>query len=292
MIRNILLALIVAINLYFIIYFLRDIFKNKQNFKEEPGDMRLLPFTSFITFFLSTFGVSYFAIGTVLYPKLKWVSMKKLPGTLNTQCVVPVAVMALSYITAINVGIKTLAVCIICQIIGAYLGPRFVVKLPEKTIKLFVGIGLVIAAFLIFMGQMNWIPSNGTASELYGGKLILAGFLLFVYGALNNIGIGSYALTMVTVYLLGLNPVAAFPIMMGACTFSVPIGSVQFIKFDEYSRKITLFTSTFGVLGVLVAVFLVKSLDTYILKWIVILVLLYSAYTMLSSQLKKATATN
>ena len=139
---------------------------------------------------------------------------------------------------------------------------------------------------LNFMGQMNWIPSNGTASELYGGKLILAGFLLFVYGALNNIGIGSYALTMVTVYLLGLNPVAAFPIMMGACTFSVPIGSVQFIKFDEYSRKITLFTSTFGVLGVLVAVFLVKSLDTYILKWIVILVLLYSAYTMLSSQLK------
>lgn len=241
---------------------------------------------------LSTFGVSDFAIGTVLYPKLKWVSMKKLPGTLNTQCVVPVAVMALSYITAINVGIKTLAVCIICQIIGAYLGPRFVVKLPEKTIKLFVGIGLVIAAFLIFMGQMNWIPSNGTASELYGGKLILAGFLLFVYGALNNIGIGSYALTMVTVYLLGLNPVAAFPIMMGACTFSVPIGSVQFIKFDEYSRKITLFTSTFGVLGVLVAVFLVKSLDTYILKWIVILVLLYSAYTMLSSQLKKATAAN
>lgn len=52
MIRNILLALIVAINLYFIIYFLRDLFKNKQNFKEEPGDMRLLPFTSFITFFV------------------------------------------------------------------------------------------------------------------------------------------------------------------------------------------------------------------------------------------------
>ena len=132
---------------------------------------------------------------------------------------------------------------------------------------------------------MNWIPSNGTASELYGGKLILAGFLLFVYGALNNIGIGSYALTMVTVHLLGLNPAAAFPIMMGACTFSVPIGSVQFIKFNEYSRKITLLLQP-SVLGVLVAVFLVKSLDTYILKWIVILVLLYSAYTMLGSQLK------
>ena len=52
---------------------------------------------------------------------------------------------------------------------------------------------------------------------------------------------------MVTVYMLGLNPVAAFPIMMGACTFSVPVGSVQFIKLDDYSRKITLFTATFGV---------------------------------------------
>lgn len=191
--------------------------------------------------------------------------------------------MALSYITSIEVGIKTLVVCIVCQVIGAYIGPKFVVKLPERTIKIFVSIGLIVAAILIFAGQMNWIPSNGTATELYGGKLILAGVLLFVFGALNNIGIGSYALTMVTVYMLGLNPAAAFPIMMGACTFSVPVGSVQFVKFGEYSRKITLFAATFGVLGVLCAVFLVKSLDTVMLKWVVILVLIYSAYSMIAS---------
>ncbi len=93
---------------------------------------------------------------------------------------------------------------------------------------------------------------------------------------------------MVTVYLLGLNPIAAFPIMMGACTFSVPVGSVQFIKLDDYSRKITLFTATFGVLGVLVAVFLVKQLNTYLLNWLVVIVLLYSAYTMLSKQKEEA----
>jgi uncharacterized membrane protein YfcA len=75
--------------------------------------------------------------------------------------------------------------------------------------------------------------------------------------------------------------------MMGACTFSVPVGSVQFIKLDEYSRKITFFAATFGVLGVLVAVFFVKSLDTYLLKWLVIFVLLYSSYTMLSAEIKK-----
>ena len=277
-------------NGYFAFVFLRDVLKHKEEVKKEPAKSGWLALSSFLMFFLSTFGISDFAIGTVLYSKAKWVSMKKLPGTLNTECVIPVAVMALSYITGITVGIKTLVVCIVCQVIGAYLGPRFVVKLPEKTIKIFVGWGLIIASLLIVAGQLNWIPSNGTATELSGFKLVLAGVLLFVYGALNNIGIGSYALTMVTVYLLGLNPVAAFPIMMGACTFSVPVGSVQFIKLDDYSRKITLFTATFGVLGVLIAVFLVKSLNTYLLKWLVVIVLLYSAYTMLQRPKEEAKA--
>lgn len=283
MIKNVLLILIIAINSYFLFVFVKDVISHKEEVKKEQASSKILPFSAFIMFFLSTFGISDFAIGSVLYPKLNWVSIKKLPGTLNTQCVIPVATMALSYITSIEVGIKTLVVCIVCQVIGAYIGPKFVVKLPERTIKLFVSIGLIVAAILIFAGQMNWIPSNGTATELYGGKLILAGVLLFVFGALNNIGIGSYALTMVTVYMLGLNPAAAFPIMMGACTFSVPVGSVQFVKFGEYSRKITLFAATFGVLGVLCAVFLVKSLDTVMLKWVVILVLIYSAYSMIAS---------
>lgn len=287
MVRTILLSLIIVVNGYFLIVFVKDLLSHKEEFKAEKGNNKWLPFTSFFMFFLSTFGISDFAIGTVLYPKLEWTTMKKLPGTLNTQCVIPVAAMALSYISSVDVGVKTLAVCIIAQVIGAYLGPKFVVKLPEDTIKKFVGVGLIIAAFLIFAGQVNWIPSNGTATELYGGKLILAAALLFLYGALNNIGIGSYALTMVTVYLLGMDPIAAFPIMMGACTFSVPIGSVQFVKLDQYSRKITFFAATFGVLGVLVAVFLVKSLNTYLLKWLVIIVLLYSAYTMLIEQVKK-----
>ena len=115
--------------------------------------------------------------------------------------------------------------------------------------------GLIIAALMILAGKFNWIPANGTATSLSGWKLMLTAILLFIYGALNNIGIGSYALTMATVYAMGLNPSAAFPIMMGAATFSVSTSSIQFVKLADYSRKITLFTSTFGVLGVLVAVF-------------------------------------
>ncbi|WP_281164457.1 sulfite exporter TauE/SafE family protein [Liquorilactobacillus sicerae] len=277
--RIILISAIILINLIFILVLLRDLFKHRDEIMKESANNFWTPLAQIAIYFLSTFGISDFAISTALYPKMKWVSLKKLPGTLNTQCVIPVFVMSLAYITNISVGIKTLLVCIICQVIGAYIGPHFVVKLSEKVIRNFVIVGLLIATALILAGKFGLIPSNGTATELYGWKLALTGLLMFVFGALNNIGIGSYALTMATVYAMGMNPVAAFPIMMGGCTFSVSVGSMQFIKLDDYSRKITLF-SVFGIIGVLLAVFVVKSLNTGVIQWIVVVVLLYSAISL------------
>lgn len=284
---QVILILVVLVNGLFAIRFVLDVLQHKEELKEEPGNPVAMAIVSFFMFFLSTFGISDFAIGSSLYPKAKWVSDKKLPGTLNTECVIPVAVMALAYISSIEVGLLTLVTAIVCQVVGAYVSPRYVTKLPANQIKRFVAAGLFIAAGVILAGKFGIYPSGGELSSLEGGSLILFALLCMLFGALNNIGIGSYALTMATVYAMGLNPSIAFPIMMGACTFSVPIGSMQFIKLDSYSRKITLFTSTFGVLGVLVAAFVVKSLDVSALLWVVVIVVLYSAITMLKSSFNK-----
>lgn len=286
MVVKVILILIAVINVVFLIHFIRDLVKNKWGMTES-GNPIVMTISQFIMFFLSTFGISDFAIGASLYPKLKWVDAKRLPGTLNTACVIPVAVMALAYISSINVGLATLIVAIVAQVLGAYITPRFVVKLPARTIKIFVTVGLFVAAGFILAGKFAILPSGGEATSLGGWKLAVLGVLTFLYGAMNNIGIGSYAPTMATVYALGLNPGIAFPIMMGACTFSVSVGSIQFIKLDSYSRKITLFSATAGVIGVLVAVFFVKSLNVSALQWIVIAVILYSAVSMLIS-LKQA----
>lgn len=284
---KILLLLIIVFNSIFLVKFIKDLTNKFNEVKNEKANSAILPFTSFAIFLLSSLGISDFAISTLLYPKLKWVDMKKLPGTLNTQCVIPVAVMALSYISSIEVGITTLITCIVAQVIGAYIGPRFVVKLPEKTIKIFIGIGLLIASLIIIANLLNIIPNKGVETELTGIKLIIAAILLFIYGALNNIGIGSYALTMVTIYILGLNIKVAFPIMMGAATFSVPIGSMQFINFGQYSRKITLFTSIFGSLGVIVAAKFIKNIDVSTVNIILVIILIYTSFTMLYSELNK-----
>ncbi len=281
MVVNTILTLVVIVNGAFAIMFVRDLMSNKDKLKEEKGNPLLMSASQFLIYLFSTFGISDFAIGASLYPKMKWVGTKNLPGTLNTACVIPVAVMALVYISNIEVGLPTLITAIVAQVLGAFIAPRYVVKLPVKVIKIFVSIGLLVAAATILAGKFGVFPSGGDATELSGGMLVLFAILCFIYGGLNNIGIGSYALTMATTYAMGLNPAVAFPIMMGACTFSVPVGSMQFIKLDSYSRKITLFSATFGVVGVLIAAYVVKSLDVSMLQWLVTAVIIYSAITLL-----------
>ena len=281
----IVLAVIVVVNLTFIAAFIKDLINNKESLKEENGNPIVMAISQFIIYFLSTFGISDFAIGASVYPKMNWVEDKKLPGTLNTACVIPVFAMSLVYITSIKVGWLTLIVPIVCQVIGAYISPKYVVKLQQDVIKKFVVAGLLTAAALILLGKLNLMPMGGEATSLSTGKLIILGVLSFVYGAFNNMGIGSYPLTMATVYALGLNPIVAFPIMMGACTISVPVGSTQFIKFDSYSRKITLLSATAGVVGVLFAALAVKKLDVSLLQWVALVVILYSAISMIKSLL-------
>lgn len=286
-IKVIILLLVILVNILFAYYFVRDLLAHKGLTLREAGNNIQMAISQFFIYFLSTLGISDFAIGASLYPKMGWVEARKLPGTLNTACAIPVAVMALAYISTINVELTTLITCIVAQVVGAYVSPRFVVRLPANIIKIFIGIGLIIAALLIIAGMMGLIKGGGHATGLHGATLVGLGVICFILGGLNNLGIGSYALTMVAVYLFGLDPTISFPIMMGAATFSVAVGGIQFVKLDAYSRKITLFSATFGVIGVLIAAFVVKSLPLEKLKWVVVAVILYSAYGMLSSALKK-----
>jgi hypothetical protein len=51
-----------------------------------------------------------------------------------------------------------------------------------------------------------------------------------------TLGIGAYAPIMIMVSLLGMNPTAAFPIMMGSCAFLMPTASAQFHPEAEVRR--------------------------------------------------------
>jgi uncharacterized membrane protein YfcA len=71
--------------------------------------------------------------------------------------------------------------------------------------------------------------------------------------------------------------------MMGSCAFLMPIASIRFIRLDSYSLKAALGLTIGGLPGVILAAFIVKSLPLQWVYWLVVVVVLYAAFTMLRS---------
>ena len=96
---------------------------------------------------------------------------------------------------------------------------------------------------------------------------------------------------MVLVSLLGMSERTAFPIMMGSCAFLMPVGSLRFIREQSYSLRNALGLAIGGIPGVLIAFYIVKSMDLYYVRWLVIAVVIYTAVTMLMSAAREKSST-
>jgi uncharacterized membrane protein YfcA len=152
-----------------------------------------------------------------------------------------------------------------------------------------MGLALLVAATLMLITQLQVmtgsriLPLGGDALGVRGALLVVAIAGNFFLGALMTLGIGLYAPCMILVSLLGMNPTAAFPIMMGSCAFLMPVGSLRFIRERAYSLQSALGLAIGGIPGVLIAAFIVRSLNLNTVRWLVIVVVLYTAITMLMS---------
>jgi uncharacterized membrane protein YfcA len=101
-----------------------------------------------------------------------------------------------------------------------------------------------------------------------------------------QLGIGLYAPCLMLVSLLGMNPIAAFPIMMASCACLMPVSSLKFIRERKYDRRTAIGLAIGGIPGVFLAAFVVKSLPLQWLYWLVVVVVLYAAILMLRSALQ------
>jgi len=181
----------------------------------------------------------------------------------------------------------TLIAMLVAATAGAVIGAGIVSKLPERKVQLTMGIALLVTAFFMIAGKMNWIQGDGNAIGLTGNKLIIAVAVNFILGALMTAGIGLYAPCMALVFALGMSPQVAFPIMMGSCAFLMPMASARFIKEGAYNRKASIAMAIPGAIAVLIAALIIKSLPLAALKWIVIVVVIYTSVIMLVAAFKK-----
>jgi uncharacterized membrane protein YfcA len=250
----------------------------------------LLAAIGFVTNFFDTLGIGSFAPTTSVFKLRRLVPDELIPGTLNVGHALPTITQAFIYITIIEVEMTTLVLMIAASVVGAFLGAGMVAAWPRHKVQIGMGLALLAAAIFFMMTNLNFFPPGGDTLGLTGAKLgfgIAGNFLL---GALMTLGIGLYAPCMILVALLGMNPRAAFPIMMGSCAFLMPVGSMRFISKGSYSFGPALGLALGGIPGTLIAAYIVRSLPMTAVRWLVVVVVIYASAAMLRSALSERRA--
>jgi uncharacterized membrane protein YfcA len=237
----------------------------------------------FVTDFFDTLGIGSFAPTTAIYKLRRLVADELIPGTLNVGHTPAALAEALIFVTAIVVDPVLLATMVGVAAAGAWLGAGVVARLSRRAIQVTMGVALLIAGAAFAAKNLGAFPGGGTAMSLVGWKFALAVGINFILGALMSAGIGLYAPCMVTLALLGMHPLAAFPIMMGACALLQPVASLRFFQTGKFAWGPSLGLAFGGVVGVLIAAYIVKSLPLVWLRWLVIVVIIYTAFAMLRS---------
>jgi uncharacterized membrane protein YfcA len=286
-IRTLLLTAILALATIFVVRWVQSMRTAPTPFRW-PTPVQLL--IGFLVSFFDTLGIGSLATTTTVFRALRMVPDERLPGTMIVGLTVGVSVQALIFISAIQIDITLLVLMIGTALAGGWLGASVVSRLPRRPIQAAMGMGLLLAALFMTIAQLNRMPVGGAALTLSGGPLYLALAVNFVLGALIMVGIGNYGPTFVLLSALGMDPRAAFPIMMGGGAFAALLGCLAFVKRRSQVDQPALGLAIGSVPGVLVAALLVTSLPLEQLKWLVIAVIVYAGATMLRAALRPAGA--
>jgi uncharacterized membrane protein YfcA len=244
----------------------------------------------FVANFFDTLGIGSFATTTTAFKLLGRPRDEEIPGTLNVGHALPTIVQALIFVALVTVDVVTLFSMLAAAMAGAWLGGRIVSSLPRRAIQIGMGIALLCAALLFCATNLQLLPGGGEALGLQGISLAAAIVGNFVLGGLMMLGIGLYAPCMILVSVLGMSPLAAFPVMMGSCAVLMPVGARQFFRSARFDSRAAVGLAIGGIPAVLVAAFIVKSLPLVWLRWLVVIVVLYAALQMLLAARRTAQA--
>jgi uncharacterized membrane protein YfcA len=250
-------------------------------FRGAPGPTPADLLIGFVTDFLDALGIGSYAPTTAIYTFRGTPSEELIPGTLNIGHNAASIMECLIYVAAVPVEPVLLVSSICTAGAGAWCGAGLVSRLPRRAIQLVMGTALLIAGCVFAATNLGLLPAGGTAMALAGWKFWFAVTVNFFLGALMSGGIGLYAPCMIMLALLGLNPLGAFPIMMGACGLVLPLSSLRFFATGRFDWGASLGLFIGGAFGVLVAAFVVKSLPLVALRWLVVVAVLYASGSLL-----------
>ena len=236
-----------------------------------------------ITNFFDTLGIGSFA------PTMAWFKFRRLvpdrliPCTLLPAHGLPAMAQSAIYLVLLGVLVDPalLVGCVLAFVVGVLIGAPLVARTRAWVVQLVVAFALTVAATFYALGNLELMPAGGTATALPPLPMAVAIAANFLFGILINFGVGHYAPTLVLLSLMGMDPRLCFPIMATAGALAVPGAMLRHIAIGEIDLRIVLGVTLGGVPAVLVAAFLVQSMPVALLRWLVIVVVLYAAAVML-----------
>jgi uncharacterized membrane protein YfcA len=275
--KDVLLLALAGFTVFFIIVLVAGVRRAKEEKRDDVAPTPGTIATGFIANFFDTLGIGSFATTTAIFRQWRMVRDEIIPGTLNAGHTLPTVAQAVIFTQLVPVDSTTLILMIVAAVAGAWLGAGIVARWPRQTIQIGMGIALLAAATLMLLAQFKLIPAGGDALALTGTLLWIGVIGNFILGTLMTLGIGLYGPCLILVSLLGMNPTAAFPIMMGSCAFLMPVASARFVKARAYHPGATLGMAIGGIPAVLIAAYIVKSLPLSVIRYLVVVVVVYTA---------------
>jgi uncharacterized membrane protein YfcA len=284
MLLVVLVALLAAVGLAFSIYLLKA--------AAEAGQLKLrIEPTLFAVAanFFDTLGIGSFA------PTLAWMRFRRLvpdkwiPMTMLAGYTPPVFVQSIIFLILLGVSVDlTLLVGSAVAIsLGAMIGVPIAVNSRVRTVQLIVAVSLLMAAFFYSLANLGLMPVGGGAAGLPVPLMLVAIAASFIFGVLLNFGVGNYAPTLAMLSLMGMDPRLAFPIMATGAAIAGAAASTRLVKLADLDLRIVLSLAVGSIPGVLIAAFIVKEMPLTMLRWLVVLVVVYAAITLLFAAFRK-----
>jgi uncharacterized membrane protein YfcA len=240
-----------------------------------------------VTNFFDTLGIGSFAPTTAWFKFRKMVPDRLIPPTVLVGQGLPTMTEAIIFLVLLGVGVDPVLLvgCMVAVFLGGVLGAPLVARTRVWIIQLVVSVALIVAAAVYLATNLHLMPGGGTATGLPITLTIIAIVANFIFGVLLNYGVGNYAPTLVMLSLMGMDPRLCFPIMAGGAALAVAGAGARHIRIGEIDLKIVLGMTLGGIPAVLIAAFIVKSMPLEILRWMVIVVVLYAAIIMMRASL-------
>jgi uncharacterized membrane protein YfcA len=238
-----------------------------------------------VTSFLDTLGIGNYAQITALFKLRGHPPDELIPGTLNVGNAAGIMFSSALFITTIRVEPVLLMTMVLSAGAGAWVGAGIVSRMRRRLIQVLMGVALLLAAAFFTMTNLGIVPPTGVAMGLTGWRFIVAVAANFVFGALMCAGIGNYAPSMALLAVLGMHPLAAYPIMIASDGVLIPVASLGFLRSGRFAPAVAVGLTLGGVVGTIAAFPLIRMLADHLapMRWAVTGVIAYAAVAMLRS---------